>query len=103
MRRRLGVAEQHHVVLDPALAADHRKIAPHRAVGQKRMTFEEPAKNLRHAVGGLLFPEALKPGTLERRGVVLETPGRAAGLVLIGMRDERAPAGLSENARQGIS
>ena len=65
MRRRLGVAEQHHVVLDPALAADHREIAPHRAVGQKRMTVEEPAEDFCHAVGGLLFVETLEPGALE--------------------------------------
>ena len=60
MRGRLGVAEQHHVVLDPALAADHREIAPHRAIDQERMPFEEPAENLRHPVGGLLLAQALR-------------------------------------------
>ena len=63
MRGRLGVAEQHHVVLDPALAADHREIAPHRAVGQQRMAVEEPAEDFRHAVGGLL----LRSGPQARR------------------------------------
>jgi hypothetical protein len=58
MRGRLGVAEQHHVVLDPALAADHREIAPHRAVDQQGMAVEEPAENLGHPIGGLLFAQA---------------------------------------------
>src|SRR6202158_4114024 len=49
MRGRLGVAQQHHVVLDPALAADHRKIAPHRAVDQKWMPVEEPVEHLGNA------------------------------------------------------
>ena len=35
MRRRLGVADQHHVVRDPALAADGREVAPDRPVGDE--------------------------------------------------------------------
>ena len=102
MRGRLGVAEQHHVVLDPALAADHREIAPHRAVGQQRIAAEEPAENLVHPVGGLLFAQAFKAGALEGFGIGLENPGRVADFVLIGMRDERAPLGLLEDEGEGI-
>ena len=71
MRGRLGVAEQHHVVLDPALAADHREIAPHRAVGQELMPIEEPAENLRHPVGGLLLaPDRSSPARSKVSGSV---------------------------------
>src|ERR1700684_100564 len=58
----VGVPDQHHVVLDPALAADHRKIPPHRAIDQKRMAFQKPAENRGHAIGRLLFAEARQPG-----------------------------------------
>ncbi len=102
MRGRLGVAEQHHVVLDPALAADHREIAPHRAVDQQRMAVEEPAENLRHPIGGLLFAQAFEPGALEGFGIGLEDPGRAARLILIGVRDERPPLRLLEDEGEGV-
>ncbi len=102
MRRGLGVAKQHHVVLDPALAADHREIAPHRAVDQQRMTVEEPAENLGHAVGGLLLAQAFEPGALEGFGIGLENPGRASRLVLICVRDERTPLRLLEDEGEGI-
>ena len=102
MRGRLGVAKQHHVVLDPALAADHREIAPHRAVDQQRMAVEEPAENLGHPIGGLLFAQAFEPGALEGFGIGLENPGRAPRFILIGMRDERAPLGLLEDEGEGV-
>ena len=102
MRGRLGIAQQHHVVLDPSLAADHRKIAPHRTVGQQRVAFEEPAENLGHSIGRLLLAQALQPGALKGLRVGLEDPGRASDFVLIGMGDERAPLGLLENEGKGI-
>src|SRR5581483_7948592 len=102
MRGGLGVADQHHVVLDPALAADHREIAPHRAIGEKLVAAEEPAEDLRHAVGGLLLVEALQAGSLEGPRVGLENPGRAAYLILIGMRDERTPLRLLEDEGEGV-
>src|SRR6266851_322786 len=40
MRGRLGVADQHHVVGDPALAANGREIAPDRAVGDQPMALQ---------------------------------------------------------------
>ena len=102
MRGRLGVAEQHHVVLDPALAADHREIAPHRAVGQQRIAAEEPAENLVHPLRGLLFAEAFEAGALEGFRIGFENPGRASDFVLIGMGDERAPLGLLKDEGEGI-
>ena len=102
MRGRLGVAEQHHVVLDPALAADHREIAPHRAVGQQRIAAEEPAKDLVHPVRGLFFAQTLEAGTLEGFGIGFKNPGRMADFVLIGVRDERAPLGLLEDEGEGV-
>ena len=102
MRGRLGVAEQHHVVLDPALAADHREIAPHRTVDQQPVLAEEPAENLRHAIGGLLFAQAFQAGARKGLGIGLEDRGRAAGFILIGVGDERAPLRLLEDEGEGI-
>ena len=102
MRGRLGISQQHHIVLDPSLAADHRKITPHRAIDQERMPFEEPAENLSHPIGRLLLAQALKPRALESLGIGLEDPGRAPDLVLIGVRDERTPFGFLKDKREGI-
>ena len=102
MRGCLGVAEQHHVALDPALAADHGKIAPHRTVDQQFVVTEEPAEDLGHAIGGLPLAQAFEAGALERLGIGLENPGRAAFLILVGVGDERPPLGLLEDEGEGI-
>jgi hypothetical protein len=102
MRGRLGIAEQDHVVLDPALAADHRKVAPHRAVDQQRIAVEEPRKNLRHAIGGGLLAEAFEAGALKRLGVGFKDPGRMAGFILIGVGDEGPPLRLLKDEGEGI-
>ena len=67
MRGRLGVADQHDVVGDPALAADGREIAPDRAVGDQPVALE--------LVGEHAFDEA-------RRGLLVELvePGAREGL-----------------------
>ena len=103
MRGRLGVAEQHHVVLDPALAADHREIAPHRAVDQQRMAVEEPAENLAPsdrriaARSGLRARRAAKVSASVSK-IQVERPG----FILIGVRDERPPLGLLEDEGEGV-
>ena len=66
------------------------------------MCLEKPAENLGHPVGRLLFIEALQSGAFKCAGIGLEDPGRAAGFVLIGMRNERAPFGLLEDKSEGI-
>ena len=66
------------------------------------MAVEEPAENFGHAIGGLPFAQAFEAGARKRLGVGLEDPGRAAGFVLVGMRDERPPLGLLENEGEGI-
>ena len=68
----------------------------------KRMAVEEPAENLRHPIGGLLFAQAFEPGALEGFGIGLENPGRASRLILIGVRDERAPLRLLEDEGEGV-
>src|SRR5258707_15668667 len=102
MRGGLGVAKQHHVILDPTLAADHREIAPHRAVSQELMPFEEPAKNAGHPIGGLLLVQTLEPGAFEGCRIGLEDPGRASYFVLIGMGDKRSPLGLLKDKRESV-
>src|SRR6185437_5757590 len=59
--------------------------------------FEEPAEDLGHPVGGLLFAEPLESGSLKGLGIGLENPGRTAHFVLIGVGDERPPLGFLEN------
>ena len=79
MRGRLGVADQHDVAGSPALAADGRKIAPDRAVGDQAVALELLGE---HALdeprrGGLV--ELVEPGPREGRGSVsmiqVERPG----------------------------
>ena len=102
MRRRLGVAEQHHVVGDPALAADGREIAPDRAVGDQPVAlqllgeqgFDEPRR------GRLV--ELVEPGARKRPRIGLDDPGGALRLVLIAMGDEDAVLGLAEEEGEGI-
>ena len=66
------------------------------------MAVEEPAENLRHAIGGLPFAQAFEAGALERLGIGLEDPGRAARFILVGVGDERPPLGLLEDEGEGI-
>src|ERR1700741_1740456 len=66
------------------------------------MSSEKPAENLRHAVGGLPFIKALQALPFKCPWSGLENPGRAASLVLIGMRDKRTPLGLLEDEGEGI-
>ena len=57
---------------------------------------------LRHPVSGLLFAQALEPGTLKGFGIGLENPGRASRFILIGVRDERPPLRLLEDEGEGV-
>src|SRR5260370_17129311 len=66
------------------------------------MPSEEPAEAPGHSVGGLFFVQALEPGTLESCGIGLKNPGRASGLVLIGVGDKRAPLGFLKDEGEGI-
>ena len=43
-----------------------------------------------------------EPGALERLGIGLENPGRAADFILIGVGDERPPLGLLEDEGEGV-
>ena len=85
VRGRLGVAQQHHIVPDPAFASDHGEITPHRAIDEELMALKEPAENTGHAIGGLF----------------LEDPGRTPHLVLVRVSDERPPLGFLENKCEG--
>ena len=66
------------------------------------MPTEEPAEDLRHPLSRPLLVEPHQPGAFKCLGIGLEKPGRAAGLILIGMRDERAPLRLLENESESI-
>src|SRR5438045_710504 len=90
VRGRLGVAQQHHIVPDPAFASDHGEITPHRAIDEELMALKEPAENTGHAIGGLLLVQPLESGAPERCEVSLEDPGRTPNLVLVRVSDERA-------------
>jgi hypothetical protein len=98
----LGVSEQDPVSEHPAPGADHREIAPDRAVGQDRMASEKPAENSLHE--SCRFGLAHPPDTCPVEGpwIGFEDPGRASGLVLISVRDERTPFGVLKDKREGV-
>src|SRR5882757_12224 len=102
MRCRLGIAQQDHAVLYPAPAADHRKIAPHRPVDQKRITIEKASEDLRHPICGLLLAQAFEAGAAKGFRIGFEDPGRMADFVLVGVGDKGPPLRLLENKGEGV-
>ena len=102
MRRRLGVAEKDGVVLHPARVADHREVAPERAVGDEpvagEIVGEEPLEEARR----LVLRHRIEPGPAPGLVGALHDPGRAALLVLVGVGDEDAGIGLAEREGEGV-
>ena len=96
MRRRLGVAEQHDVLVRPLVAIDAGELSPVGAVQQQGMAgqfvgVEKFQRRFRlgfvHAVEAVAAPAGI---------VHLEDPGGAAGFVLIGVGADDAVVGLAE-------
>ena len=102
MRRRLGVADQHHVVRDPSLAADGREVAPDRAVGAEPVALQLVREQGLDEMRGRLLVELVEAGTHECPRIGLDDPGRALRLVLVAMGDEDAVLGFAEKEREGI-
>ena len=102
MRGRLGIAEQHDVVGGPAFAADGREIAPERAVGDELVALELLGEHAFEEARRFFLAELAEPGARERLRIGLDHPGRAAGLVLVAVRDENAPLGLAEEEGEGV-
>src|SRR6478672_3785317 len=102
MRRRLGVAHEDDVVLDPTFVGDARKVAPDRAIDQQAVALQLLGEDALQKLRRLLLVELVEPGLLVGLGLHLEDPGRAIGLVLIGMRDEDAVLGFAEEKRKRI-
>ena len=90
MRGRLGVADQHDVVGGPFLAADGREIPPQRAVGDQLVAGELLGEHAFEESRRAGLVQLVEAGALERLRIGLHHPGRAAGLVLVAMRDEDA-------------
>ena len=102
MRGRLGVADQHDVVVRPALAVDGREIAPERAVDDQLVAAELLREHAFEEARRLFFAQLVEAGALERLRIGLQHPGRKARLVLVAMRDEDAVLGLAEEEREGV-
>ena len=102
MRGRLGVADQHHVIGDPALAADGREIAPDRAIGDQPVPLQLLREQAFGETRGRGFVELVEAGAGEGPRIGLDDPGRALRLVLIAMADEDAVRGLAEEESEGI-
>ena len=102
MRGRLGVADQHDVVVRPLLAADGREVAPERAVDGQLVAGKLLGEHAFEEFRRLCFVELVEPGARERLRIGLHHPGRLTRLVLVAVRDEDAVLGLAEEEREGI-
>ena len=102
MRGRLGVADQHHVVGDPAVATNGREIAPDRAVGDQPMSLQLLREQAFGEMRGRGFIELVEAGACEGFWIGLDNPGRALRFVLVAMVDEDAVLGLPKEEREGI-
>ena len=102
MRGRLGVADQHHVVGDPALAADGREIAPDRTVGDQPMALQLFCEQAFDETRRRGLVELVEAGAREGVRIGLGDPGRTLRLVLVAMADEDAVLGLAEEEGEGV-
>src|SRR5687767_9868039 len=102
MRGRFGVADQDHVFMSPALAADGRKIAPNRAIGDQLVAVELFREYLFKETGRRGFVLRIESRALEGFGIGLHHPGRAPRLILIAVRDEDAVLSLAKKEIEGI-
>ncbi len=102
MRRRLGIADQHHVAGDPAFAADVGEIAPDRPVGDDAMAGELIGEQALDETRRGRLVELVQAGAREGLRIGLDDPGRALRLVLIAVRDEDAVLRLAEEEREGV-
>src|SRR5262245_23555864 len=102
MRGRLGVADQHHIVGDPALAADGRKIAPDGAIGDQPMTLQLLREQAFGETCGRGFVQLVETGAREGFWIGLDDPRRAMRRVLVAMADEDAMLGLTEEEVERI-
>src|SRR5256885_460138 len=77
MRSRLGGADQHHVVGNPALTADGREIAPDRPIGDQPMTPQLLRKDVFGETRGRSLVQLIEAGARKRLWIGLDDPGRA--------------------------
>ena len=84
------------------LAADGREIPPQRAVGDQLVAGELVGEHAFEEVRRRRLVELVEAGALEGLRIGLHHPGRAAGLVLIAMRDEDAVRRLLEEEIEGV-
>ncbi len=102
MRRRLGVADQHDVVVRPAFAADGGEAAPERAVDDQLVARQLLGEHFLEKFRRFRFAEFVEACARESLRIGLHHPGRLPDLVLIAVRDEDAVLRLLEEEREGI-
>ena len=80
------IAQQHHIVVPPALVPDHREGAPDAAVGDQPVAVEPVGPEALHVGEEITLGEIgdLSPGAFPGRGRGLDDPGAFAGAVLVG-------------------
>ena len=102
MRGRLGVTDQHDVVVRPAFAADGREIAPERAIDSQLVAGKLFGEHVFEEFCRPRLVELVEAGAREGFRICLHHPGRLADLVLVAVRDEDAVIGLLEEKCEGI-
>src|SRR5438477_2123749 len=102
MRRGLGVADQHGVVLDPRAVGDIGKVAPQRAVDDQRMAVELLGEHALEHRQHLRFAQFIEPEIAPGLLIHLDHPGRALGLVLVDVGEQHAFFGFTEKVFERI-
>ena len=107
MRRVRGIAQQHDVVVVPALARDAREVepgraAPMRGVAHQPLAIEIPLEE--HLAGGdaVLLAHLVEAETLPGRRIALDDEGRGVGIEAVGVRPDPAVLGLLEDEGEGV-
>ena len=102
MCRCFGIANQHDVILHPALATHHGKLPPQRTVCGEPVALQFFCKHLLHEAGGFCLAHVFDPCLFIGDRVCFQHPGGTPRLVLVAVGNEDAFLALFEKERESI-